>query len=417
MDDKEEFSFMEENVMESKRPQRRFLSGIKKSICFGVAFGVAAGVGFSLTSMISQHFNNKQEVIALKTSASPEDKDNVTTTPLISKKPKKEESEKNASSISAEEMQKFYQNLGKQAKEYNDSVVGISTYNEKNGMEELPGREEQISAVVVARTKEYLMLLTSYNAINDGNSLQVTFYDGVTAKASLYNADQRLNLAIVKVALSELPTSTKDCVKVVALNENDRLEVGDILLALGSPNGTMYSMEFGVVTAESVTKNVEDYQLDVYTTNMGYHSSGYGIVCNIRGEVVGLLNSQGMDSEVSSFYGISKLKLILENLLNKKTQVFAGVVAKEMPSSMISRYNLHGGIYVTDIEEASPAFHGGILAGDVIEKIGEETVEDVVSFFKILQKYKPGDNVEITLIRNPFGEKQEKKVHVKIGKR
>lgn len=417
MEEKEEFSFMEEKVMESKKPQRMFVAGMKKSLCFGAVFGITAGVCFAIVGgALTKKVANSPEKIELTTSTSPKQSIEVTSTPTKTKKPKKQQ-EVVSKEISTDQMQDFYRMIGKQAEQYNVSIAGISTYSEKTGIEEMPERENQISGAVIAKTKKHVMLLTSYNAINNGKKIQVTFYDGITVKGSLYNADPRLDLAIVQVALAEMPTSTKNMVKIMSFNESTALGIGDVLLTLGSPNGSMYSMEFGYVTSERTVKNIEDYQIDVYTTDIGCYQDGYGVVCNINGEIVGMINSQNTDGEAGSFFGISKIKRIIEELLNQTSQVYVGVIAKEVPSVILSKYSLSGGIYVTKIAEDSPAFDAGVLVGDVISKIDDKPVKDVMEFYALLQQYEAGEKVNLTIIRNPFGEQQEMTVQVKVKER
>lgn len=417
MEEKEEFSFMEEKVMESKKPQRMFVAGMKKSVCFGAVFGITAGVCFAIVGgTLTKKVADSPEKIQLTISTSPKQNIEATSTPMKTKKPKKQQNVV-SKEISADEMQNFYRTLGKRAEQYNVSIAGISTYSEKTGIEEMPERENQISGAVVAKTKKYVMLLTSYSAINNGKKIQVTFYDGITVKGNLYNADSRLDLAIVQVALSEMPTSTKEMVKVMSFQESTALGIGDVLLTLGSPNGSMYSMEFGYVTSKCTVKNVEDYQMDVYTTDMGCYQNGYGVVCNVNGEIVGMINSKNVGEEAGTFLGISKLKPIIEELLNQASRKYAGIVAKEVPSVIQSKYSLSCGIYVTKIAETSPAFDAGILAGDVISKLGDKPVKDVVEFYNLLQQYEVGEKVNMTIVRNPFGEQQEMMVQVKVTER
>ena len=136
MEEKEEFSFMEEKVMESKKPQRMFVAGMKKSICFGVVFGITAGVCFAVVGgMLTKKVTDSPEKIELTTSTSPKQNIEITSTPAKTKKPKKQQ-EVVSKEISTDEMQKFYRTLGKRAEQYNVSIAGISTYSEKTGIEE-----------------------------------------------------------------------------------------------------------------------------------------------------------------------------------------------------------------------------------------------------------------------------------------
>lgn len=414
MGEKEEFSFMEERVMESKRPQRQVVAGIKKSILYGITFGITAGICFCAVNKIMGSPAPKEEKIELDTSRSPVVDIEETRAPESSVKPHKQPE---AYEVGIEDMQKFYGKVGKLANLCNRSIVGITLCREPGESKVLLNSEEQVAGVVVAKTNQYFMILTCYDAMQSKSEIAVSFSDGTVVDGIYHGADPRLGLAVIKVKSKMLSDATKKNIVVMSLSEENMLNIGDFVLAVGNPNGTMYSAEYGYVTASKIAHRVEDYQLDVYTTNISFYKEGYGIVCNREGNMVGILNPSSSDYNCSTFFGIGKLKVMVENILNNNVQNYAGVIGKEIPSEILVKYNLHTGIYVSEVTIDSPAYEAGILAGDVISVIEGERIDTMTEFYQCMQKYEPGEKISLVVIRHPFGEKKEKKIDVKIEKR
>mgnify|MGYP000828791528 CR=1 FL=1 len=161
------------------------------------------------------------------------------------------------------------------------------------------------------------MVLTNYSKLQ-ADEVVVRFFDGTDIEGSLYGADTRADLAIVAVPLDNLSAKIKEQMKVISFGDSGELSVGSMIFAFGSPNGALYSVEYGYVSGQETEKSIEDYQLDVYTTNMGYHSDGNGIICNAYGELLGMINRQSDTTENCTFYGIGKLKQLVESILNKE---------------------------------------------------------------------------------------------------
>ena len=280
---------------------------------------------------------------------------------------------------------------------------------------EILSREEQVAGVIVAKTNRYFMILTRYD--KKDSDIVVSFHDGTVVDGIYHAGDARLGLAIVKVESNMLSDATKKNIGVMSLSEENMLNIGDFVLAVGNPNGMMYSAEYGYVTASRIAHSVEDYQLDIYTTNISYYDGGYGIVCNSEGNMVGILNPSSSNYNCSTFFGIGKLKVMVESMLNNSTQIYMGVFGREIPSDLLVKYNLHAGVYVSEVTIDSPVYQAGILAGDVISVVDGESIDTMVEFYQCMQKYQPGDKVTLTVIKHPFGEKKEKKVEVKVEQR
>lgn len=398
---------MEEKVMESKKPKRKFIAGAKRIILYGLIFGTVAGSSFAtVNSLISKWFSNKEpEKIALSTTIGPEESSD----PVQTEEPKKKEPTEEEKK--PEEIQNMYSLIGRQTKKTNRSLVEIAG-SRKAEKGNNPLITDVVSGVTVAKTKKYIMILTRYSSIKNMQEITVTFMDRSMATGSMQNYDSRTNLAVVKVPVSEVTENTLKNLLILDFGESQYLEQGDLIYVVGQPDGLVNSMEFGYITRKSSVMNMEDFQVDIYGTSLGYHADGYGIVCDMEGKCLGVLDSQYQQQETSTFVGNDKLKLILENLLNQKKQVYVGIYGRGITEEYLEQFHYQTGLYVTEVTVGSPAYEAGIQAGDVIREVNEERVDNMTRFFEIIQQYEPKETLNFKVIRG--NDKGESELHLNV---
>ena len=150
---------------------------------------------------------------------------------------------------------------------------------------------------------------------------------------------------------------------------------------------------------------------------MSYHNNGYGIVCNMDGKCLGILDSKYNEEDTTTFVEIGKLRLILENLLNRKEQVYVGITGHGITEEYLEQFNHQSGLYVTEVTVGSPAYEAGIQAGDVIRNINGEKVDGMVRFYEIIQNYEPKETLRFALDRENSKGKKEMDLNVKLQKR
>lgn len=408
----EEFSFIEEKFMESKKPRRERVALMKKATLCGLCFGLSAGVAFSIVQCVrTEAFkpHKTSEKITLQVSEHP------TAQPEENKTEKDSKGKEKGKILGFDDMQQFYMQLSTLREQCEKSIVGISDYGSEKEKQQY-NEQHQIAGTIIAKTRSDFMILTNYNKLMSEKVI-VHFFDGTDIEGQLYGKDTRTDMAIISVPLKRLETKLKQQIKVISFGASDALSVGSMVFALGSPNGEMHSVEYGYISGLQSKKSVEDYQLDVYTTSMGYHSDGNGIICDAEGQLLGIISRQSTMKENCTFYGIDKLKQLVESILNKEKLTYAGITAEEIPEKILANHSVRGGIYVTAVAENSPAYKAGILVGDVISTVEEENITSILNFYNCIQKYEVGDRITITVLKNPFQNPTKKRKILKLKAR
>lgn len=416
-EEKENFSFIEEKIIEHKRPKSKFQNSLEKTVIFAVVFGVVGSFVFSVSGVFFENLfqsgNNGQMISFAEKTIEPE----ITATPV----PEKEQEEHKDRLPTITDFEKMYTLLGANIEEWNASIVGVSKVMEGADSFHNPLENEDFSyGAVIANNEKYLLILTNRNRIKGEEQVEVAFQDGTIVKGKIYGSDSATNLAIVAASLEKIPKKTLRQIKIMKLGTSDNLTIGTPLLALGSPNGYLYSSELGFLSAACREKSIVDYKVETFYTNMTHYKNGEGIVTNLRGELIGVIThdfSSAEEEQVHTFLGITKLKPMIENLVNKIEQTYTGVIASDITEKYRKKLEVTFGIYVTEVVSDSPAYDAGLQVGDVITEIEGQIVSSVSVYYNILSGYNAKDTVSVKVVRGTTGQKNEKTFDVVLEKR
>tara|TARA_A100001037_G_C15141729_1_gene634111 strand:- start:493 stop:1788 length:1296 start_codon:yes stop_codon:yes gene_type:complete len=246
-------------------------------------------------------------------------------------------------------------------------------------------------------------LLTNNHVVADAETIIVRFSDRRELNAKLVGADVRSDLALLKVEATDLPS--------VLLGSSTELEVGDWVLAIGSPFGFDYSVTAGIVSAKgrSVPNRQNENYVPFIQTDVAINpgNSG-GPLFNLDGEVVGI-NSQ-IYSNSGGYMGVSfaiPIDVAMEVVGQLKTsgsvsRGWLGVRIQEVNRDLAESFSLdrpHGAL-VVDVLPNSPAELGGILAGDVITGFDGQSIDFAHELPHLVGRALAEDKVVLTIVRD-----------------
>lgn len=242
-------------------------------------------------------------------------------------------------------------------------------------------------------------VMTNAHVVEGASEVYVTLTDRREFKAKLIGADERTDVALVKIEATSLP----------ALKTGDvsRLRVGEWVVAIGSPFGLENTVTAGIVSAKAreTGSDVPFIQTDV-AVNPG--NSG-GPLINVRGEAVGI-NSQIL-SPVGSFVGISfaipidEAMRIADQLkaTGRVVRGYLGIQPTDVPRELAEEYGLNKGkskgAFVRQVIGGTPAEKAGIQPGDVVLAVNGKPVESAVDLRRTLGVIKPGAPVALQINR------------------
>lgn len=245
-------------------------------------------------------------------------------------------------------------------------------------------------------------VVTNSHVVNGADRIEGMLQDGRTFSARVVGDDPATDIAVVKIDGDNLAT--------VSFGASDRLQVGQVAIAIGNPFGFQYSVTAGVVSALGRTLRSQNGRLidDVIQTDAALNpgNSG-GPLVDSHGNVIGvntavILPAQGLCFAVAS--NLAKFvvgKLILEGRVRRG---FIGISAQAvpLPPKWLNTLQLEtkGGVLIQGTEQDSPAAHAGLRAGDVIVQFEGKPLDSIDALHKALDEQTIGRALNLWVLRD-----------------
>ncbi|MDE0684331.1 MAG: Do family serine endopeptidase [Candidatus Poribacteria bacterium] len=264
-------------------------------------------------------------------------------------------------------------------------------------------------------------ILTNNHVIEGTDAIKVTLSNGKEYDAELVGRDDAQSevggsdLAVIKIDAEALP--------VLPFGDSDALEVGEWVIAIGTPLNYSQSVTRGIVSAKGRTGFTTYGQFIQTDAPINQGNSG-GALINIRGELVGINTLIATNSIVRGNIGIgfsipsNLAQQILPQLIEngKVERGWLGISMDSVSAELAEEMNLDTprGVLVKVVGPKSPAQKAGIKVGDVILTFNEQQVQDLDHLRHIVGATKVGKSVEVTVIRE---NGKEERLAVKLGRR
>lgn len=247
-------------------------------------------------------------------------------------------------------------------------------------------------------------VLTNNHVVEGADRVQIVLSDGRRLKGKVVGSDKKDDLAVVKV-------EGKLDVTPVAFGDSDKLQPGELVMAIGSPLGLDQTVTVGVISAkgrrfgDTGPYAFEDFlQTDAAIT----HGNSGGPLVNMNGEVVGVNSRIAGDAAGIGFSVSSNIARRVATALIKDGRIrrpYIGVSLRDLTPEMAPFFKTDRGVVVQDVVPGSPAAKAGIASGDVIVKVDGHEVTASEQVVRSVQAHQVGQPVSIELVRNGSGKK------------
>ena len=275
------------------------------------------------------------------------------------------------------------------------------------------------SGVIYKNEGGYAYIVTNYHVIAKSQELEVLLADGTREKAELVGSDQWTDLAVIRIANTNVTT-------VAEFANSDEVEVGQTAIAIGSPLGSEFatSVTQGIVSAtnRAVATDVdgdgqEDWVVTAIQTDAAINpgNSG-GALINSAGQVIGINSMkiskssvEGMGFAIPSNEVVSIIKqLETDGKITRPALGISMVNLSSVNERVIEQLNLprdvKNGVVIAEVMAKGSAKAAGLQAYDVIVEMDGQKIQGIQNLRKVLYSHKVGDKLEVTYYRN--GQKQ-----------
>jgi len=259
-------------------------------------------------------------------------------------------------------------------------------------------KERSLGSGVIVSADGYI--ITNNHVVEKADEIKVTLVDKRAFKGHIVGADPKADIAIIRIDATNL--------SVLKWGDSEKLQVGEFVLAIGSPYGLSNTVTMGIISAVGrANVGIADYEDFIQTDAAINPGNSGGPLVNIRGELIGI--NTAIFSRTGGYQGIgfavpsNMVRLVMDQLIQKGkvTRGWIGVTIQELTPELAQEFGLKKtrGALVSDVVKDSPAARAGVMRGDIVLEFNGREVKDVSSLRNMVAQSKTGTEITIKILR------------------
>ena len=245
------------------------------------------------------------------------------------------------------------------------------------------------------------LILTNAHVVDGADEIKVNLFDERSFDAEVKGIDEKSDLAVLKIDADNLPAAR--------LGDSDALEVGEIVMAIGTPFGLNQTVTSGIVSAKGrYGMGIEAYENFIQTDAAINPGNSGGPLVSLDGEVIGIntaiLSRSGAYQGIGFAIPVNMARNIATQLIEKGevTRGWLGVSIQQVTPELAGQFELEEGtkgVLITEVHEGTPAFEAGMQAGDVIIAYNDKPVTNINELRHSVANTVPGTKMDVTVLR------------------
>ena len=254
-------------------------------------------------------------------------------------------------------------------------------------------------------------IVTNNHVVDGADKIVVNLVgDKKEYEAKLIGKDEKSDLAVIKIDKKDL--------NAVSFFDSDKVQVGDVVFALGNPFGLHETITQGIVSATGRSGvGIVEYENFIQTDASINPGNSGGALINSRGDLIGInsaiLSKSGGNVGIGFAIPSNMVTSISKQLIEsgKFSRAYLGVSISDVSEDMSKFYNNNYGALVTAVEDDTPASDAGIKRGDLIVALNSKEIKSASELKNLVGTFAPNSVVTIKYLR----DKKLKTTEVKLG--
>ena len=258
-------------------------------------------------------------------------------------------------------------------------------------------KEYALGSGVIISKNGYIV--TNYHVISAATKITVKTHNGKVYTAKLIGSDPKTDLAVIKIDANNL--------KPITFTNSNKIEVGDIALAIGNPFGLRESVTAGIVSALNRTSiGLNDYENFIQTDAAINPGNSGGALVDLEGRLIGInsaiLSSSGGNNGIGFAIPSNMVKFVVTSLITKGKVVrgYLGVMISNIDASKANLYGIDHGVLINQVEPNTAASQAGLKAGDIIVAVDGEAVNNAGELRDKIAFKGAGTEITLKVYRN-----------------
>jgi serine protease Do len=261
-------------------------------------------------------------------------------------------------------------------------------------------QERSLGSGVIISSDGYIV--TNNHVVDGASDVKVSLNDKREFAARVVGTDSKTDLAVLKIDQTGLPA-------LALAADSSKVQVGDIVLAIGNPFGVGQTVTMGIVSATGRGGlGIEDYEDFIQTDAAINPGNSGGALVSAEGHLIGIstaiLSRSGGNQGIGFAIPVNMARNVTDQIIRsgKVSRAFLGVMIQPVTPELARAFQLgkSQGALISDVSPASPAERAGLKAGDVVTKLDDRSVADSRALQLMVGDMAPGRNVRLTVVRD-----------------
>lgn len=317
---------------------------------------------------------------------------------------------------------KMYKTV-KQSNYYQDDLLrqffGEPQRGYSNPQPEGPQHAGSGSGVILTKSG---YIATNNHVVEGAEKVEVVLYDKRLYQATVVGTDPTTDLALLKI-------QAEDDLPFIAYGNSDEVSVGEWVLAVGNPFDLTSTVTAGIVSAKgrniNILRDKENLAIESFIQTDAAVNPGNsgGALVDLNGKLIGINTAIATPTGTYAGYSFAVpanlVKKVMEDLKDygQVQRALLGVSIREVTAELKSEKGLSSldGVYISDVREGSAAANANLQSGDIILEVNGTRVDSPSELQEAVALYRPGDEVEVTYLRDGSTEKVDLVLKNKLG--
>jgi len=273
-------------------------------------------------------------------------------------------------------------------------------------------KQSSLGSGVIISTEGYV--LTNNHVVEAADEIEVALADGRKAVAKVVGTDPETDLAVIKIALPNLPAIT--------LGKIENASVGDVVLAIGNPFGVGQTVTMGIISALGRNHlGINTFENFIQTDAAINPGNSGGALIDTNGNLLGIntaiYSRSGGSLGIGFAIPVTTVKNVTESIISSGQVVrgYIGVEPQDITPELAENFGLavKTGTIIAGVVRGGPADKAGMRPGDILTAVDGNTVSDTTEMLNQIAQLVPGKKTKVTVLR----KSQQAVLEVTVGTR